>query len=457
MTKLCEEGPPMVREAGLANGRARASRGLLCGVVAVAVAAGCSGPPADVADARVLADGHASNPTTAVDAETGVGYVAWIETEAGESNVRLARLDAEGHPDDARRVNDIPGDAAPHLQAPPRVATGPGGQVYVVWQNNTVVEGRRFPASDLRFARSVDGGRTFEPAITVNDDADGPPTSHTFHDMVVAEDGTVVVSWLDGRDTGGGSTEAVAASARLEGGDAGAGGHAAHGSRVGPYEGPDVRVAVSRDGGRSFGPSVIVAEDTCPCCRTEMAVAPDGTLYAAWRTVIETSEGQVRDIVVARSPDGGSTWGEASRVHEDGWLFEGCPHAGPALTVDADGRLHVAWYTGREGAPGLFHASSRDGGRTFTDPSPLVAEGWVPPSQAELAVGPDDRLWTTWEDRTEPGRHRSLLTVADATSAPRARDATEIPGTHPSLASAGDHPALIAWLDGERVLGLRAR
>jgi hypothetical protein len=55
------------------------------------------------------------------------------------------------------RVNDIEGDAAPHLQAPAQVAAGPGGAVYVAWTNATLIEGRRFPASDLRSrARSTE-------------------------------------------------------------------------------------------------------------------------------------------------------------------------------------------------------------------------------------------------------------------------------------------------------------
>src|SRR5690606_27884878 len=101
-------------------------------------------------------------------------FAAWIETVDGESNVYIAEVNAAARGDRVR-VNDIRGDAAPHDQAPPQVAVGPDGVIYVVWQNNTVIPGRRFPASNLRLARSLDGGRTFEPAIFVNDDALGTP------------------------------------------------------------------------------------------------------------------------------------------------------------------------------------------------------------------------------------------------------------------------------------------
>src|SRR5690606_29455167 len=132
---------------------------------------------------------------------SGRGYVAWVgEGEYGFDVFVASAPAGEGTFGPPVRVNDLPGDAAPHEQAPAQVATGPGGEIYVLWQNNTVVEGRRFPASDLRFAASSNGGHTFTSTRTVNDDAGGLPSSHTFHDMVVAPDGTIVVSWIDSRD-----------------------------------------------------------------------------------------------------------------------------------------------------------------------------------------------------------------------------------------------------------------
>src|SRR5690606_3442097 len=161
-------------------------RGALLGVVVgLAPLVGCGaeqGAEEDTPAVLTLAADSASNPTVAYDARVGRGYVAWVGLDAGRDAVFVAPITSAAN-DDAPtpvRANDIPGDAAPHLQAPAQVAVGPEGNVYVLWQNNTPVEGRRFPASDLRLAVSEDGGRTFRAAITVNDDAGGPPSSHTF-------------------------------------------------------------------------------------------------------------------------------------------------------------------------------------------------------------------------------------------------------------------------------------
>jgi hypothetical protein len=386
-------------------------------------AAGPSGEP------LVLAERGASNPTVAIDPRSGATFVAWVGTEDGTSDVWLVRVGPDGDVAPPVRVNDIEGDAAPHLQAPAQVAAGPGGAVYVAWTNATLIEGRRFPASDLRFARSLDGGRSFEPTLTVNDDAGGAPSSHTFHDVLVTDDGTVVVSWLDGRR----GEEGAAA-----GEESGAGGHAGH--TRGATLGPDVRIAVSTDRGASFGPNRIANRQTCPCCRTALAASPDGGLYVAWREIFE---GDVRDVVVARSADLGTTWSQARRVAADDWVFPGCPHAGPSMALEPDGTLHVAWYTGKPEAPGLYRTRSDDGGATFSGVVPLLTDAWVPPSQVEIGVDSDGTLHAVWEDRrAEPVLLYARGELSGTVSAE---------GSDPALAVVGDRMAL-AWLDGERVL-----
>lgn len=385
--------------------------------------------------AMTVVESDASHPTVTVGPTDGAIYVAWVGTRDGVSNVYLSRSD-DGRAFFAPvRVNDLPGDAAPHEQAPAQVAVGPEGHVYVVWQNTTYVPGRRFPASDLRFARSTDGGRSFEPAITVNDDAGGLPASHTFHDIAVAADGTVYVSWIDSRVRA--RIEATMAASRAAEHD-----RLDNGRDADEPPGPEIRVAASRDGGRSFSPSVVVDDDACPCCRTSIATAPDGTLYVAWRKVFE---GSVRDVVVARSHDGARSFDEPVRVHDDGWVFEACPHAGPSVAVDEGGRLHVAWYTGREGRQGLYHTVSTDGGMSFGEPAAVVTDAWVPPSLVRLASGPDRTMRLAWDDRRgEVKVVRTALVGPGSTIQPfRGGDS---PGISPSMASRGETWA-VAWLD----------
>ncbi|HEX7088903.1 MAG TPA: sialidase family protein [Longimicrobiales bacterium] len=435
--------PRQARTRGHARRRARATAAIVIPLVAaLPLLAACAGSGPGLGPTLTLADSGASNPTAAVDPRTGAAYVAWVTAQEGGADVYLVRIEG-GEAGAPVRVNDIPGDAAPHEQAPAQVAVAPNGDVLVLWQNNRPVAGRRFPASDLRLARSSDGGRTFQPAVTVNDDAGGLPSSHTFHDIAVAPDGTVYVSWIDSRERDR-AREALGIVEDAAMGHGGHGGGAAVAGGDADLPSPDVRVARSTDGGRTFEPGVIVASDVCPCCRTSLAVAPDGAVLVAWRRVFD---GDVRDIVVARSTDGGRTFSAPARVHDDGWVIPGCPHAGASLAVDSAGRVHVAWYTGRPERQGLYHAVSTDGGATFGEPRALLAGGWVPVSFVRLAAGPDGAVWGVWDDRRAEQRRVTIARTGD--------DGVEVldddvPGSAPAVAAAAG-TAIVAWLDGGAV------
>src|SRR5438874_8311160 len=78
--------------------------------------------------------------------------------------------------------------------------------------------------------------------------------------------------------------------------------------------------------------------------------------------------GNLRDISLAISRDGGHTFAPPVRISEDHWSLNGCPDDGPTMQVDAAGTLHIVWPTlvqGPEPAIGLFRVSTRDG-VTFT-------------------------------------------------------------------------------------------
>src|SRR5690606_1914777 len=161
-----------------------------------------------------------------------------------------------------------------------------------------------------------DQGVSFAPAITVNDDAGELPSSHTFHDISVGPDGTVLVSWIVSRES-----------------DRPAALHEGHTDAEMMAAGPEIRRAISACRGRGFTPSVVVDTNSCPCCRTAITIGPDGTTYIAWR---KHYPGEIRDIVVAAAPPGTLDFDDPVRVHADEWEFPGCPHAGPSLVTDED-------------------------------------------------------------------------------------------------------------------------
>ncbi|WP_291160198.1 redoxin domain-containing protein [Gemmatimonas sp. UBA7669] len=355
-------------------------------------------------------------------APSGERATAWVSAPDGGTDGRLHVLvtSATDSAGVVRELRDPLGPIEPHGEAPPKLAwvqNAAGqrtlGALYVVGR---LVPGKRFPASALRFVRSEDGGSTWSAPVTVTDDttatlADGAHFgSHNFHALHGAPDGTFHVAWLDGR----------------------AGKSA-------------VYTTHSIDGGRSWARNVRVVPpsapmtEACPCCRTAIAADATGHVYLAWRAVLpadtaggvatarasaasgeatgeqagnHAQHGQhgangptIRDIVVARSTDRGATWEAPVRVHSDDWVFDGCPHAGPSLAVDALGTLHAAWWTGKPGAAGVFYTQSTDRGASFANATPLGVASASQPAHVQLAVmegtpGSAPRVLAAWDDGT---------------------------------------------------------
>lgn len=168
-------------------------------------------------------------------------------------------------------------------------------------------------------------------------------------------------------------------------------------------------MAHSTDQGITWSPRVRVdLGEACPCCRTAIASGADGTLYLAWRHVFE---GNVRDVVVSRSTDHGEHWSAPVRVHADGWVFDGCPRAGPAIQVDKAGSVHVAWWTGKQKAAGVWYARSDDGGRSFGAPVALGVAEQASPAHVQLALGADSLVVASWDDGSQ-SRRQILLRLS---------------------------------------------
>jgi hypothetical protein len=254
-------------------------------------------------------------------------------------------------------LTDSLGPIEAHAEAPPKIAYAADGSLHALYVVPKVIPGKRFPAAALRHTSSSDRGRTWSAPVSVTDDGDFG--SHNFHALHIARDNRVYVSWLDGRL-----------------------------GKSGAY------ITWSADGGATWAPNVRVSvEEACPCCRTAIASDANGVLYLAWRTVLP---GSVRDIVVARSTDGGATWGAPQRVHADDWVYEGCPHAGPSMVVDESHRLHIAWWTGVPGRAGVFYARADDGA-TFNAPVAISVGETSRPAHVQLAVDGGNPV-VAWDD-----------------------------------------------------------
>lgn len=301
------------------------------------------------------------SPPTLRFSREGQLHAAWIEKSGGQGEVTTVQVPAGQSAATPVRVSPAGGGPEAVHQSP-GFAIGTDGAQFVTWSSANRAPGSLF-ASDLKLTRSADG-HLFQAPVQVNDD--GLSISHTFEDLSVGKDGEVYIAWLDGRNK--------------------------------DRSGAGAMIACSRDNGATVGKNVVIDGMACPCCRPMLAQAPDGSLWVAWR---KTFEGNVRDIVIARSTDQGRTFSPPMVVSRDGWVFDACPHRGPSIAFDGRGRLYIGWYTeGKDEQPRLFIATSDDQGATFSTAAALHSAVTSLPDNLQMAVHSDGQVVAVWEEVT---------------------------------------------------------
>jgi hypothetical protein len=296
-----------------------------------------------ITHAAVGHEARLSSPAIVVDREGAL--VAWMAQEGSNNVVYVARPDGE-------RVRVSPSTlSGDSLHQAPGLAVGPGGEVYVTWASRRPKPEAGLFASDLQLSRSLDGGRTFDPPLRVSNDT---PTSHSFEGLAVAPDGTVLVAWVEAR----------------------------------PGERPHTRLArVTERGGRVERTLQLDADETCVCCRVSVAAGAPDVVTVLWRKVFP---GDVRDMVLARSRDGGRTVAAVTRVRIDSWRITACPHRGGSVAIDARTRK----------VPGTSPTCS-------TPPLPMASASacpsacTFPPHRFPITCGSP---WAPWATRSSCGR-----------------------------------------------------
>ena len=240
----------------------------------------------------------------------------------------------------------------------------------------------------------------------MNEDA---PTSHSFEDVTVAPDGTVIVAWIE----------------------------------VPPGDRPHTYLARVIDRGSRVEAVVKLDDDeTCVCCRIALASAKPDALAILWRKVFS---GDVRDMVLARSRDGGRTVSAAERVRADNWRITACPHRGGSVAIDPRGRVHAVWYTeGTRNEPDILYAVSDDG-RRFGAPRRVHVSSSSIPDHPRLVVDASGRAIIVWEDSTAV-RRRVLMRETTASGLGPVRVLSQaIKAYAPDMTMSADDDAFVAW------------
>jgi len=227
--------------------------------------------------------------TSAAIDEQGQLWIAGKETAGDGANKQFVVLqmsrDMGKTWTSPKRVQQTPEPVAADGENRPKLAFGSKGEIYVSYTKPLA----KPYTGEIRFTRSIDGGKTFSAPVTVHANRD--EITHRFESMIVDKAGRIYIAWIDKRD-------GEAAKLRKE-----------------KYRGAALYYAVSDDSGASFKGDYKIADHTCECCRIALALNPEGNPVAMWRHVFEPN---VRDHALRTlTPDG--KFSDLTRVSFDDW------------------------------------------------------------------------------------------------------------------------------------------
>lgn len=359
----------------------------------VGAAAGSTAAPGDVMDAHAnqvtVADQH--EPTLAVDPTNPNNVlVAAKDWRTGPKQVWYYRSTdggrtwLDGNADTG--ASELPNASDPVLAFD---ATGTAYLSYIGYNQNDLSVGGIF------VSHSTNAGQSWEKPVLVaaNDEL-------TFHDKEwitvdrsdnPATRGTIYVSW----------TLFKTINPRSERGD--------------------IVVSRSTDGGKSFSAPVrasLPAQDETQ--GSYPAIGPDGELYVLYYSDSGGSNaGGGQGLFIAKSADGGATFGAATRVSSVSRPPSPLPGSAfrvfvlPALAVDPNsGALYATWNDSRNGDSDVMLARSTDGGATWTqaqrvnnDPARPRHDQFFP----AVAVGRDGAVHLLWLDRRDDAANNLYL------------------------------------------------
>lgn len=189
---------------------------------------------------------------------------------------------------------------------------------------------------------------------------DTTQTEHGFVSSTPLKDNKFLITWLDGRNTTMDDHH--------------------HGGAM------NLRAAVLNSSGKKEN-EWLLDEKVCDCCQTSTTMTANGPLVV-YR---DRSDEEIRDIAFTRYIDG--SWTAPEKVADDQWQINGCPVNGPQV-ISTGKNVAVAWYSGKDGSPGVYLAISNDGGNSFSQP--LVVDNENTLGRVDAVIDEDENIWVSY-------------------------------------------------------------
>ncbi|MGA0073317.1 MAG: sialidase family protein [Steroidobacteraceae bacterium] len=328
----------------------------------------------------------------------------------------------------AVRVNPREGEVWGFSVAKPSIGVGPGGVIHVAYPANATSPLTGKAVASSLYVRSLDGGKTFSEPLQMNADVPGDLSELVHGGLSQAQVfGTMAVSAQ-------GDVYAFWLDTR---------------DMTPEHTLSSTYMRASHDNGASFEMErMLYQADACPCCQLTALADSAGRVLLGSRMV---GEENLRSPTVAVSTDRGASFG--SRVAAEGtpWKLDGCPLKPTALAAQGN-VLHTLVHNGAETPPGLLYSRSIDGGRSFEPAIRIHPDAAVSDSPSLAASA--GTLYAFWHAKADGVRRIfSRRSIDDGASwGPVVElEAPEGTGSYPEAAALPDGRAVVVWQQGEQV------
>lgn len=193
------------------------------------------------------------------------------------------------------------------------------------------------------------------------------------------------------------------------------------------------------------------AIDSKVCDCCQTAAAPiKDGMFVAYR---DRSDAEIRDIAYATFRNG--KWSSLRTLHVDGWHILGCPVNGPSVSVSGN-KVAVVWFSAAKDQPRVLVAISQDSGETFGPP--IRIDQGTPNGRVDLEFLGDDSLMISWLEHVGEGaeiRVRRVATDGQMDPYLTIAPAVESPASgFPRMIRFGDD-IILAWTEAAKTSRVR--
>lgn len=318
---------------------------------------------------RVNDDTSTSNqgtPSITIDKNEDI-YIVWADERNGNYDIYFSKSTNGGESFNTNvRVNDDTGSSS---QSAPSLAVDGNGNVYIVWTDgrNKGIDDYNL---DIYFAKSTNGGGSYNTNIPVNDNIG--LSSQKDPSITIDRSGNIFVVWTDKRNKGSDDDNS------------------------------DIYFAKSNNGSSSFDTDIRVNDDTGIHYQSNPSIAidNDGNIYVVWMDCRNGEPNKYNyDIYLAKSTDEGTSFNTNVRVDDSG--SENLKQKYPSIAIDKNGYVYVAWCDTRnknseDSTWEIYFAKSINGGTSFNTNVKVEASSQVSPS---IAVDGEGNVYIGGESR----------------------------------------------------------